>query len=59
MSAQERQYPSGKVAPGDLTQSVGVEVIAARGVNVEELVEKLIDAAGPNSRPIITTPSCA
>ena len=46
MSAQERQYPSGKVAPGDLTQSVGVEVIAARGVNVEELVEKLIDTAG-------------
>ena len=46
MSARERQYPSGKVAPGDLTQSVGVEVIAARGVNVEELVEKLIDAAG-------------
>ncbi len=42
---QGRQYPSGRVGPGDLTQRVGVKVIQARGVNVEELVEKLIDAA--------------
>ncbi len=45
-ASQGRQYPNGKVAAGDLTKRVGVEVIAARGVTVEELLEKLIDAAG-------------
>jgi ferritin-like protein len=42
----EKRHARGKVAAGDLTQRVGVEAIEARGVNVEELVEKLIDAAG-------------
>jgi ferritin-like protein len=46
MADQQKRYPSGRVAPGDLTQRVGVEAIQARGVNVEELLEKLIDAAG-------------
>ncbi len=46
MADQGRQYPSGRVGPGDLTQRVGVEAIEARGVNAAELVEKLIDAAG-------------
>ncbi len=45
-ASQGRQYPNGKVAAGDLTKRVGVEVIAARGVTVEELLEKLIDATG-------------
>ena len=42
----EKRHASGRVAAGDLTQRVGIEVLEARGVNVEELVEKLIDAAG-------------
>jgi ferritin-like protein len=42
----EKRHARGKVAAGDLTQRVGVEAVEARGVNVEELVEKLIDAAG-------------
>jgi ferritin-like protein len=42
----EKRHARGKVAAGDLTQRVGVEAIEARGVNVEELIEKLIDAAG-------------
>jgi hypothetical protein len=45
-AGQRRQYKTGKVAPGDITQRVGVEAIAARSVNVEQFVEKLIDAAG-------------
>jgi ferritin-like protein len=42
----QKRHARGKVAAGDLTQRVGVEAIEARGVNVEELIEKLIDAAG-------------
>ena len=42
----EKRHSNGKVAAGDLTQRVGVEAIEARGVDVEDLVEKLIDAAG-------------
>ena len=44
--AVAKPHATGKVPAGDLTQRVGVEQIAARGVNVPELVEKLIDAAG-------------
>jgi ferritin-like protein len=42
----EKSHANGKVAAGDLTQRVGVEAIETRGVNVGELVEKLVDAAG-------------
>ncbi len=42
----EKRHARGKVAAGDLTQRVGVEAIETRGVNVGDLVEKLIDAAG-------------
>lgn len=37
--------PPTRVPIGDVTRSVGAEVLEARGVNVEELREKLIDAA--------------
>src|SRR5204862_1089653 len=37
---------TGKTKPGDVPERVGVEQIRARGVNVEGLIEKLIDAAG-------------
>jgi hypothetical protein len=37
---------SGGVPHGDVTQRVGVEAMTARGVEVDTLIEKLIDAAG-------------
>ncbi len=46
MATRPKPHASGKVASGDLSQRVGVEQIASRGVNVPELIEKLVDAAG-------------
>ena len=46
MAIRQKPHAAGKVKAGDVTQRVGIEQVAARGVNVEELVEKLIDAAG-------------
>ena len=45
-TTRPKPHATGKVPAGDLTQRVGVEQIAARGVDVPELVEKLVDAAG-------------
>ena len=42
----EKKHAGGKVKPGDTSQRVGVEVLRDRGVDVEELTEKLIDAIG-------------
>jgi ferritin-like protein len=44
--AKEKRHMKGKVKPGDVTQRVGIEQMEARGVNVKQLREKLIDAAG-------------
>ena len=44
--AKEKRHMKGRVKPGDVTQRVGVEQMEARGVNVKQLREKLIDAAG-------------
>src|SRR5450756_1649713 len=46
MAIREKPHAAGKVKAGDVTQRVSIEQVAARGVNVKELVEKLIDAAG-------------
>lgn len=46
MATHQKPHATGKVKAGDLTQRVGVEQIASRGVDVAGLVEKLIDAAG-------------
>src|SRR5438067_717527 len=46
MSNGNKPHASGRVKAGDVSQRVGVEAIEARGVNVGELIEKLIDAAG-------------
>lgn len=43
-ASSEQPHMTGAVEPGDLTQSVGVEQMRKRGVDVEQLVEKLIDA---------------
>lgn len=41
-----KPHGTGKVPAGDVTQRVGVEQMVSRGLNIEELREKLIDAAG-------------
>ena len=46
MEASDKPHASGKVPAGDTTQRVGIEAIEARGVDVDQLIEKLIDAAG-------------
>jgi ferritin-like protein len=46
MSNGNKPHATGRVKAGDVSQRVGVEAIEARGVDVGELVEKLIDAAG-------------
>lgn len=46
MAQQSKPHAAGRVRAGDVTQRVGVEQMKARGVNVEELIAKLIDAAG-------------
>src|SRR5881394_4607989 len=46
MSNGNKPHATGRVQAGDVSQRVGVEAIEARGVNVGELTEKLIDAAG-------------
>src|SRR6185437_12625287 len=46
MPKSPKIHGSGKVKPGDVTQRVGVEQLTTRGVDVKQLIEKLIDAAG-------------
>jgi ferritin-like protein len=46
MAATNKPHATGKVPAGDVTQRVGVEQMTSRGLNIEELREKLIDAAG-------------
>jgi hypothetical protein len=44
MATTEKQENGNKVAYGDLSQRVGVEILEARGLDVELLKEKLIDS---------------
>src|SRR5213078_1994503 len=46
VAATDKPHARGKVPAGDTTQRVGIEAIEGRGVDVEQLLEKLIDAAG-------------
>lgn len=46
MAQKPKRHSKGKVRAGDVTKRVGVEQIEARGVNVKDLIDKLIDAAG-------------
>ena len=46
MAAMPKKHAQGRIKAGDVTQRVGVEQLESRGVNVKELIEKLIDAAG-------------
>jgi ferritin-like protein len=44
--SDEKQHASGDVEAGDTSKRVGMEAIRERGVDPEELREKLIDAVG-------------
>lgn len=44
MSERDKPHTTGSVDPGDTSQRVGMETIRERGVDPEELREKLIDA---------------
>jgi len=46
MAGTIKPHATGRVAKGDVTKRVGIEQIEARGINVKDLIEKLIDAAG-------------
>ena len=46
MPGKVKIHATGKVKPGDVSQRVSVEQLESRGVNVKQLLEKLIDAAG-------------
>jgi ferritin-like protein len=46
MAIREKPHAQGKVKAGDVSQRVGVEQLEARGINVQQLIDKLIDAAG-------------
>ncbi len=42
----DKPHASGRVKAGDVTQRVGVEQLEKRGIDVDQLIEKLVDAAG-------------
>src|SRR5436309_16008409 len=46
MAARPKPHATGKTKPGDLSERVGAEQIRSRGVNVDQLLEKLIDDTG-------------
>jgi ferritin-like protein len=46
MASAPKIHATGKVKSGDVSQRVGVEQLESRGVNVKQLLEKLVDAAG-------------
>jgi ferritin-like protein len=46
MAPHPKPHATGKTKPSDISERVGVVELEKRGVNVKNLVEKLIDAAG-------------
>jgi ferritin-like protein len=46
MTTGEKPHASGRVRHGDVTQRVGVEALEAREIDIDQLIEKLVDAAG-------------
>lgn len=44
--AAPKKHATGKVKPGDTSKRVGIEQLEQRGIEVQSLIEKLIDAAG-------------
>ena len=56
--ATEKKHATGRVKAGDLTKRVGVAQMEARGVNVEELLNKLVAAAGAEFTTYYYYPGC-
>ncbi len=46
MEQRAKPHATGRVSRGDITQRVGVEQLEARGVDVDALIDKLVDAVG-------------
>lgn len=46
MTTASKPHATGKVPPGDVSQRVGQELLEQHGINVKQLVEKLVVAAG-------------
>jgi ferritin-like protein len=46
MASAPKIHATGKVKAGDVSLRVGVEQLESRGINVKQLIEKLVDAAG-------------
>ncbi|MGH2821132.1 MAG: DNA protection during starvation protein [Actinomycetota bacterium] len=46
MAVRDKPHAQGAVKAGDLSERVGVEQMGRRGVDVDALIEKLIDACG-------------
>lgn len=46
MAEYERPHATGKIEAGDVSRRVGVQSLRDRGLDVDNLIEKLIDAAG-------------
>jgi ferritin-like protein len=46
MTTISKPHATGKVPPGDTSQRVGNEMLQQHGVNVQQLIEKLVAAAG-------------
>ena len=46
MAIRPKPHATGNVKAGDVSKRVGVEQLEARGVDVAQVIEKLIDAAG-------------
>ncbi len=49
MADRPKPHATGRVPAGDASQRVGVEQIKSRGIDVDDLIEKLTDAAGAES----------
>lgn len=46
MAAPPKPHATGKVPPGDVTKRVGNEMLEQHGINIKQLIEKLVVAAG-------------
>jgi ferritin-like protein len=46
MTTAQKPHATGKVPPGDVSQRVGNEMVEQHGINIKQLIEKLVVAAG-------------
>lgn len=46
MTTISKPHATGKIPPGDVTQRMGTQLLEQHGIDVKQLVEKLVVAAG-------------